>query len=120
MFSETMLANIIRFYGHAMQGFMGSYLERGILAFAEMQAQFADASVQFTPDFWRQSTPCPRKCPCPCICCCKCRSTWHARPGMYSARSAANRLPPLPPERDFHHTSQAPDRSNCGTGALFL
>jgi hypothetical protein len=28
MFSETMLANIIRFYGHAMQGFMGSTSKR--------------------------------------------------------------------------------------------
>jgi polyhydroxyalkanoate synthesis repressor PhaR len=27
MFSEAVLANIIRFYGHAMQGYMGSYLE---------------------------------------------------------------------------------------------
>ncbi len=54
MFSEAMLSNIIRFYGHAMQGFMGSYLERSITSFAEMQAQLADATVQFTPDFWRQ------------------------------------------------------------------
>ena len=28
MFSEVALANIIRFYGHSMQGFMGSYLEK--------------------------------------------------------------------------------------------
>jgi len=28
MFSEIALANIIRFYGHSMQGFMGSYLEK--------------------------------------------------------------------------------------------
>ena len=28
MFSEAVLANIIRFYGHAMQGFMGAYLEK--------------------------------------------------------------------------------------------
>ena len=65
MFSENMLASIIRFYGHAMQGFMGSYLERGILAFAEMQAQFADASVQFTPDFWRQINAMPTQMPMP-------------------------------------------------------
>ena len=26
--SEAVLANIIRFYGHAMQGFMGAYLEK--------------------------------------------------------------------------------------------
>ncbi len=65
MFSEAMLSNIIRFYGHAMQGFMGSYLERGILAFAEMQAQFADASAQFTPDFWRQINTLPTQMPMP-------------------------------------------------------
>lgn len=39
MFSSTMLANIIRFYGHSMQGAMGSMLERNLQAFAEMQSQ---------------------------------------------------------------------------------
>ena len=28
MFSSSMLSQIIRFYGHAMQGMMGTYLER--------------------------------------------------------------------------------------------
>ena len=37
MFSTDMLANIIRYYGHAMQGLMGSYLERSIHAFHEAQ-----------------------------------------------------------------------------------
>ena len=32
MFTEPVLANIIRFYGHAMQGFMGSYLEKNVQA----------------------------------------------------------------------------------------
>ena len=32
------LANIIRFYGHAMQGFMGGYLEKNIQALMDMQA----------------------------------------------------------------------------------
>ena len=40
MFSTEMLANIIRYYGHAMQGLMGSYLERSILAFHEAQKRF--------------------------------------------------------------------------------
>ncbi|MGD9549977.1 MAG: polyhydroxyalkanoate synthesis repressor PhaR, partial [Burkholderiaceae bacterium] len=31
--TEAVLANIIRFYGHAMQGFMGAYLEKNIQAF---------------------------------------------------------------------------------------
>jgi len=33
MFSSTMLAQVIRFYGHAMQGMMGSYLEKNIQVF---------------------------------------------------------------------------------------
>ena len=37
MFTEQVLANIIRFYGHAMQGYMGPYLEKNIQAMAEVQ-----------------------------------------------------------------------------------
>ena len=40
MFTTEMLANIIRYYGHAMQGLMGSYLERSIIAFHEAQKRF--------------------------------------------------------------------------------
>ncbi|MEO7742232.1 MAG: polyhydroxyalkanoate synthesis repressor PhaR [Usitatibacter sp.] len=40
MFSTDMLANIIRYYGHSMQGLMGSYLERSIFAFHEAQKRF--------------------------------------------------------------------------------
>jgi polyhydroxyalkanoate synthesis repressor PhaR len=42
MFSSDMLANIIRYYGHAMQGMMGSYLERSISAFHEAQKRFQE------------------------------------------------------------------------------
>ena len=42
MFSTAMLANIIRYYGHAMQGLMGSYLERSIGAFHEAQKRFQE------------------------------------------------------------------------------
>src|SRR5271154_3317458 len=42
MFSTDMLANIIRYYGHAMQGLMGSYLERSIHAFHEAQKRFQE------------------------------------------------------------------------------
>src|SRR5205823_5246839 len=42
MFSTSMLANIIRYYGHAMQGLMGSYLERSIGAFHEAQKRFQE------------------------------------------------------------------------------
>ncbi len=42
MFSTDMLSNIIRYYGHAMQGLMGSYLERSIHAFHEAQKRFQE------------------------------------------------------------------------------
>ncbi len=42
MFSTDMLANIIRYYGHAMQGLMGSYLERSIVTFHEAQKRFQE------------------------------------------------------------------------------
>ena len=42
MFSSDMLANIIRYYGHAMQGLMGSYLERSIFTFHEAQKRFQE------------------------------------------------------------------------------
>jgi polyhydroxyalkanoate synthesis repressor PhaR len=54
MFSEAALANIIRFYGHAMQGFMGSYIERNVQAFTDLQAQMAEQSKNFTPEMWAQ------------------------------------------------------------------
>lgn len=50
MFTEAVLANIIRFYGHAMQGFMGSYLEKNIEAFTEMQARLAEQSKGLSPE----------------------------------------------------------------------
>ncbi|KAF1048047.1 MAG: hypothetical protein GAK38_01517 [Xylophilus sp.] len=54
MFSEAVLANIIRFYGHAMQGFMGVYLEKNIQAFTDMQAKLGEQSKHLTPEAWRQ------------------------------------------------------------------
>jgi polyhydroxyalkanoate synthesis repressor PhaR len=54
MFSEAVLANIIRFYGHAMQGFMGSYLERNVQAFSDMQVKMAEQAKGFTPEAWAQ------------------------------------------------------------------
>jgi polyhydroxyalkanoate synthesis repressor PhaR len=38
MFTAPVLANIIRFYGHTMQGFMGGYLEKNMQALMDMQA----------------------------------------------------------------------------------
>ncbi len=61
MFTTDMLANIIRYYGHAMQGLMGSYLERSIHAFHEAQKRFqANAQVLYgelpkaPTDAWKQ------------------------------------------------------------------
>jgi len=61
MFSTQMMANLIRFYGHAMQGVMGSYLEKNLQAFVELQQRFADqskglvdANKGFTPETWAQ------------------------------------------------------------------
>ena len=44
MFSSQMLAQIIRFYGHSMQGMMGSYLEKNVDAFTEIQKRIHDQS----------------------------------------------------------------------------
>lgn len=60
MFSAEMLANVIRFYGHAMQGMMGSYLEKNIQAFIEMQRKLQEQSKvfmdnkSFSPEMWSQ------------------------------------------------------------------
>jgi len=44
MFSSPMLSQIIRFYGHAMQGMMGSYLEKNIQAFIDIQSKLSEQS----------------------------------------------------------------------------
>jgi len=44
MFSSDLLSQLIRFYGNAMQGFMGSYLERNLKAFQDMQKSIQDQS----------------------------------------------------------------------------
>ncbi len=60
MFSTQSLAQIIRFYGHAMQGVMGAYLEQNLQGFTDLQSKFADQSKglydpkNFTPEMWTQ------------------------------------------------------------------
>ena len=54
MFTEAMLAHMIRFYGHAMQGFMGNYLEKNIQTFTEIQSRLAEQSQSLTPEMWSQ------------------------------------------------------------------
>ncbi|WP_077034062.1 polyhydroxyalkanoate synthesis repressor PhaR [Pelomonas sp. KK5] len=55
MFSTAALSQIIRFYGHSMQGVMGGYLERNMQLFADMQKQFSEQSKgAFSPELWTQ------------------------------------------------------------------
>src|SRR5918993_3421861 len=44
MFSASMLSQIIRFYGHAMQGMMGTYLEQNLQTFTDVQSRLAEQS----------------------------------------------------------------------------
>ncbi|WP_185878788.1 MULTISPECIES: polyhydroxyalkanoate synthesis repressor PhaR [Variovorax] len=52
MFTEQVLGNIIRFYGQAMQSYMGPYLEKNIQAMTEVQAQLAEKAQNLTPEMW--------------------------------------------------------------------
>ena len=54
MFTEAALANIIRFYGNAMQGFMGSYLEKNVQSLIDIQNQLSEQSRTLTPEMWKQ------------------------------------------------------------------
>jgi polyhydroxyalkanoate synthesis repressor PhaR len=56
MFSTSSLEQIIRLYGHAMQGVMGAYLEQNMQAFTDLQKQFAEQSkgMAFSPELWTQ------------------------------------------------------------------
>lgn len=55
MLTEEVLASIIRFHGHAMQSFMGSMIEKNIMAFTDMQAKLAEQSKGVvTPEMWTQ------------------------------------------------------------------
>ncbi|WP_405041550.1 polyhydroxyalkanoate synthesis repressor PhaR [Polaromonas sp.] len=54
MFTEAVLANIIRFYGNAMQGFMGAYLEKNVQSFMDLQVKMAEQSKGLSPEMWAQ------------------------------------------------------------------
>lgn len=60
MFSSGALSQIIRYYGHAMQGMMGSYLEKNIQAFIDIQNKLTENSKglyegkPFSPEMWAQ------------------------------------------------------------------
>jgi polyhydroxyalkanoate synthesis repressor PhaR len=54
MFTAPVLESLIRFYGHAMQGFLGGYLEKNIQTLIDVQTRFAEHSKGFTPEMWSQ------------------------------------------------------------------
>ncbi|MDP3172200.1 MAG: polyhydroxyalkanoate synthesis repressor PhaR, partial [Polaromonas sp.] len=54
MFTESVLGNIIRFYGNAMQSFMGSYLEKNVQSFMDLQVKMSEQSKGLTPELWAQ------------------------------------------------------------------
>ena len=58
MFSEAALANIIRFYGHAMQGHMGSYIEKNLQMFTDFQTKLAEQTGN--TDAWAKMMQMPQ------------------------------------------------------------
>jgi polyhydroxyalkanoate synthesis repressor PhaR len=61
MFSSDMLSQIIRFYGNAMQGMMGSFLEKNIQTFMQIQQRLQEqsrgvygANAMLNPDAWTE------------------------------------------------------------------
>ncbi|MGB8856561.1 MAG: polyhydroxyalkanoate synthesis repressor PhaR [Burkholderiales bacterium] len=62
MFTSEMLAQTIRFYGNAMQGMMGAYLEKSIGSFIEVQAKLQEQArtmyggnaPQMNSELWKQ------------------------------------------------------------------
>ena len=54
MFTAPVLASVIRFYGHAMQGVMGGYLEKNMQSLMDVQTKFAEQSKGLSPEMWTQ------------------------------------------------------------------
>ena len=54
MFTAPVLASVIRFYGNAMHGFMGGYLEKNMQSLMDVQAKFSEQSKGLTPEMWTQ------------------------------------------------------------------
>ncbi|MCZ4305334.1 polyhydroxyalkanoate synthesis repressor PhaR [Zoogloeaceae bacterium G21618-S1] len=61
MFTSDLLSHMIRFYGNAMQGMMGKYLENNIKAFTDMQLKLQDQARSIygenspiSQDLWAQ------------------------------------------------------------------
>jgi polyhydroxyalkanoate synthesis repressor PhaR len=60
MFTPPVLSQIIRSYGNVMQGMMGSYLEKNVQAFIDIQSKLQEQSKAFYdtnkigPEMWAQ------------------------------------------------------------------
>lgn len=61
MFSSDILTQFIRFYGNAMQGMVGNYLERNVQLFNEIQKRMQEQSkalygdnTQLSQEWWNQ------------------------------------------------------------------
>jgi polyhydroxyalkanoate synthesis regulator protein len=61
MFSSDLLSQMIRFYGNAMQGMMGNYIENNIKSFTEVQAKLKEQAKSLygetsgeNQDLWAQ------------------------------------------------------------------
>ena len=61
MFSSDMLSQIIRFYGNAMQGMMGTFLEKNIQTFMQIQQRLQEQSrgvlgtnAMLNPESWAE------------------------------------------------------------------
>jgi len=62
LFTTDLLAQMIRFYGHSMQGMLGKYLETNIKSFSEFQRKlheqsnslYGENSSQMQSDMWSQ------------------------------------------------------------------
>lgn len=54
MFTAPVLESLIRFYGHAMQGFLGGYLDKNIQSLMELPARLAEQSKGLSPEMWTQ------------------------------------------------------------------
>ena len=56
LFSTEALSQMIRFYGHSLQGMMSPFLEKNLSGFIDMQNQFTTQSKQMgqamTPESW--------------------------------------------------------------------
>jgi polyhydroxyalkanoate synthesis repressor PhaR len=65
LFSTPMLEQMIRFYGHAMQGVMGQFMEQNLQNFVDVQSRVAGvganlfAPAAYSPDAWAKMLQMP-------------------------------------------------------------